>query len=150
MKSTTSITVPEETGGELRVVGGVDGSLCAERALQLAAYEAGIRGALLHIVSAYEVPPSAGWVVVPLGPFEESAAAIVSQSLTEVHERYPDFVTKGEHHHGYAGSVLVEAAKGASLLVVGSRGHSELTGLLIGSVSEHCAHHASCPTLIAR
>ena len=116
----------------------------------LAAYEAGIRGALLHIVSAYAVPPSAGWVIVPLGPFEESAAAIVSQSLTEVHEHYPDLVTKGEYRHGYAGTVLVEAAKGASLLVVGSRGHSELTDLLIGSVSEHCAHHASCPTLIVR
>lgn len=135
---------------ELRVVVGVDGSPCAERALMLAAYEAGLRGALLHIVSAYEVPPSAGWVVVPIGPFEESAAAIVSQSLTKVHEHYPDLVTKGEHHHGYAGSVLVEAAKGATLLVVGSRGHSELTDLLIGSVSEHCVHHVTCPTLVVR
>ena len=81
--------------------------------------------------------------------FEESAAAIVSQSLTEVHERYPDFVTKGEHHHGYAGSVLVEAAKGASLLVVGWRGHSELTGLLVAS-STLQAHHVHVRTLIAR
>ena len=107
-------------------------------------------GALLHIVSAYEVPPSAGWVVVPFGPFEESAASIVSQSLAVVHEHYPDLVTKGEHRHGFAGTVLVEAAKGASLLVVGSCGHSELTDLLIGSVSGHCAHHVSCPTVIVR
>ena len=150
MKTTTPTTVPDETGGELRVVVGVDGSPCAERALMLAAYEARTRGALLHIVSAYEVPPSAGWVVVPLGPLLESADAIISQSLTEVQDRYPDLVTKGEQIHGNAGSVLVEAAKGASLLVVGSRGHSELIDLLIGSISEHCAHHASCPTLIAR
>jgi nucleotide-binding universal stress UspA family protein len=139
---------PEASNGGSRVVVGVDGSPCAERALVLAAYEAAIRGALLHVISAYETPPSAGWVVVSLGPFEESAAAIVSQSLATVHEHYPDLVTKGEHRHGFAGTVLVEASKGASMLVAGSRGHSELTDLLIGSVSEHCAHHALCPVLI--
>jgi nucleotide-binding universal stress UspA family protein len=148
--ATTSTATTEASTGELRVVVGVDGSRCAERTLMLAAYEAGIRGALLHIVSAYEIPPSAGWFVVPLGPFEESAAAIVSQSLAKVHEHYPDLVTKGELRHGYAGTVLVEASNGASLLLVGSRGHSELIDLLIGSVSEHCAHHAACPTLIVR
>ena len=92
VETTTSSTVPEETGGEFRVVVGVDGSLCAERALMLAAYEAGLRGALLHIVSAYEASPSAGWVVVPLGPLEESAAAIVSQlplAMVREHCRRP-------------------------------------------------------------
>ncbi len=148
MTTTANHPTTTESTGELRVVVGVDGSPCAERALLLAAYEAGLRGALLHVVSAYEIPPSAGWVVVPLGPFEESAAAIVSESLTKVHEHYPELVTKGEHRHGFAGAVLVKAAKGATLLVVGSRGHSELTDLLIGSVSEHCVHHVTCPTLV--
>jgi nucleotide-binding universal stress UspA family protein len=143
----TRINQPAETDAESRVVVGVDGSAGAERALVLAAYEAAIRGALLHVVSAYEVSPTAGWPM-PLSPFEESAAAIVSQSLAIAHAHYPDLVLKGEHRHGFAGNVLVESAKGASLLVVGSRGHSELTDLLIGSVSEHCVHHASCPTLI--
>jgi nucleotide-binding universal stress UspA family protein len=140
-------TTPVPTG-ELRVVVGVDGSACAERALVLAAYEAAVRGALLHVVSAYEIPPSAGWVVVPLDPFEESAAATVKQSLDTAHSLYPDLVTKGEQRHGYAGTVLEDAAKGASLLVVGARGRSELTNLLFGSVSEHCVHRASCPTVI--
>jgi nucleotide-binding universal stress UspA family protein len=140
-------TSPESTG-EFRVVVGVDGSECADRALVLAAYEASVRGALLHIVSAYEIPPSAGWVVVSLGPFEEGAATNVSQALAIAHAHYPDLVTKGEHRHGFAGTVLVDAAKGASLLVVGARGHSELASLFIGSVSEHCTHHASCPTVI--
>ncbi len=144
------ISASPTSSGELRVVVGVDGSPGAERALMLAAYEAGIRGALLHILSAYEIPSSAGWVVVPLNPFEAAAAAVVSQSLTMVHEHYPDLVTKGEHRYGDAGTMLVVAAQGASLLVVGSRGHSELTGLFIGSVSEHCTHHASCPTLVVR
>jgi nucleotide-binding universal stress UspA family protein len=146
----SSNSTPPHSTGELRVVVGVDGSQCAERALILATYEAAARGALLHVVSAYEVPSSAGCLAVPLGLFEESAAAIVSQSLAIAHAYYPNLVTKGEDRRGYAGTVLVEAAKHASLLVVGSRGDSELTDLLIGSISEHCAHHASCPTLIVR
>ena len=147
MTTRTHVNRPAETNTEFKVVVGVDGSACAERALVLAAYEAAIRGALLHVVSAYEVMPNASWAI-PLGPLEESAAAIVSQSLAIANAHYPDLVTKGEHCHGFAGNVLVEIAKSASLLVVGSRGHSQLTDLLIGSVSEHCVHHASCPTLI--
>ena len=88
-----------------------------------------------------------GWAI-PLGPLEESAAAIVRQSLAVAKAHYPDLVTKGEHCHGFAGNVLVEFAKSALLLVVGSRGHSQLADLLLGSVSEHCVHHASCPTLV--
>ena len=129
------------------MVVGVDGSACAQRALDLAAYEAAIRGALLHVVSAYDVAPTGGWAI-PLGPFEDSAAAIVSESIASAQDHYPDLVIKGEHRHGYAGNVLVDVARGASLLVVGSRGHSYLTDLLIGSVSEYCIHHASCSTLI--
>jgi nucleotide-binding universal stress UspA family protein len=136
--------------GELRIVVGVDGSRCAMRALEFATHEAAHWGALLHVVSAYEIPPSAGWVVIPLGPLEEAAAVNVSEALTLVHELDPSVVTKGEHHHGFAGNVLVEASHGATLLVVGSRGRGEVASLLIGSVSENCVHHAACPVTVVR
>ena len=45
---------------------------------------------------------------------------------------------------------LVEAAKGADLLVVGSRGHGEFVGMLLGSVSEYCVSNAECPVLVHR
>jgi nucleotide-binding universal stress UspA family protein len=51
---------------------------------------------------------------------------------------------------GQAARVLVGAAEGAELLVVGSRGHGGFTGLLLGSVSQQCAHHAPCPVVILR
>jgi nucleotide-binding universal stress UspA family protein len=134
--------------GELRIVVGVDGSECAERALEFAAHEASRWGALLHVVSAYEIPPDAGWVVVPMEPFVEAALASVDSAVTRAHELEPAVVTKGEHTHGFAGKVLVAASRGASLLVVGSRGRGEFRSLVLGSVSEHCVHHASCPVTI--
>lgn len=51
---------------------------------------------------------------------------------------------------GDAGDVLVEAATEHDLLVVGSRGHGELADLLLGSVSQHCVHHAPCPVVVVR
>jgi nucleotide-binding universal stress UspA family protein len=43
---------------------------------------------------------------------------------------------------------IVEQAEGASLIVVGSRGHGAFAGLMLGSVSAKCSAAASCPVLI--
>jgi nucleotide-binding universal stress UspA family protein len=49
---------------------------------------------------------------------------------------------------GRAADALIEASKGAEMLIVGSRGHSGVAGLLLGSVSSECAERASCPVLV--
>ncbi|WP_329018626.1 universal stress protein [Micromonospora rifamycinica] len=49
---------------------------------------------------------------------------------------------------GHPAQVLLDAADGAQLLVVGSRGHGAFAGMLLGSVSQHCVQHASCPVVI--
>ena len=45
---------------------------------------------------------------------------------------------------------LVDASREADLLVVGARGLGAFRALLLGSVSQHCAHHAQCPVMIVR
>ena len=51
---------------------------------------------------------------------------------------------------GHPAPVLLDAAVGADLLVIGSRGHGGFTDALLGSVGLHCVHHAHCPVLIMR
>ena len=133
------------------MVVGVDGSECGTRALLFAAHEAALRGALLEIVSAYEETPyEMAWPVVSLGPDQVTAGTIVDESLAQVQELEPELVSKGEIRYGPAGNVLVDVSEGAALLVIGSRGRGQVASLLLGSVSEHCVHHATSPTIVVR
>lgn len=49
---------------------------------------------------------------------------------------------------GLAADVLVEQSRDARLLALGSHGHGWLSGSVIGSVADHCLHHAACPVLV--
>ena len=51
---------------------------------------------------------------------------------------------------GNAPRVLLDASAGADLLVVGSRGHGGFVEALLGSVRQHCVHHATCPVVVVR
>jgi nucleotide-binding universal stress UspA family protein len=139
-----------------RVVVGVDGSAPAALALEEAAAEAVMRHARLDIVHVWHPPDPFG----PLGAvnalaevvaFRDAATslldAIVDGPLARLVHR-PEHVQKILVRGHDPGRVLVEVAEGAQLLVVGSRGRGSLAGLLLGSVSQHCAHHARCPVLL--
>ena len=58
------------------------------------------------------------------------------------------FTTSAQN--GSAARVLIEASRGAQMLVLGTRGHGGFVGLMLGSVSSACATHAHCPVLIVR
>jgi nucleotide-binding universal stress UspA family protein len=57
---------------------------------------------------------------------------------------------KLERRSGTTVPVLLEAAREASMLVVGSHGHGRVAEVLIGSVSQHVATHAACPVVVVR
>jgi nucleotide-binding universal stress UspA family protein len=144
------MTLRDSSESEQRIVVGTDGSPCAVRALDFAAHECARHGALLHIVSVYNELPGAGRVIYPIGLNEVSANAVVSTAMRRAQELEPSIVTKGEAIPDRPGHGLTEASKEASALVVGTRGHNQVSRLLAGSVSEYVFHHASCTTMVVR
>jgi nucleotide-binding universal stress UspA family protein/nitroimidazol reductase NimA-like FMN-containing flavoprotein (pyridoxamine 5'-phosphate oxidase superfamily) len=134
-----------------RLVVGVDGSAAAQAALAWALEEAALRRAALEVVFAWQFPfdMAAGnpGVPAPAGEMRLWARDVVDQALeaVEVGDRVP-VVRRPEY--GAAVPVLMAAARGAELLVVGTRGHGRLSTLLLGSVSQHLAVHAPCPVVV--
>jgi len=137
------------------IVVGVDGSKGAVRALEFALDEARVRGAGVKAVAAWHVPASvynSGFVPVSIDPsyYEEIAREALETCLAEAHTAESGVEVTPVLCEGQAADVLVEEARGSDLLVVGSRGLGGFKGLLLGSVSQQCAHHATCPVAIVR
>ena len=63
---------------------------------------------------------------------------------------WPSVPCDGEVLEGQPAEVLLERAKDASLIVVGSRGRGGFASLLLGSVSQQVVQHAPCPVLVIR
>ncbi len=51
---------------------------------------------------------------------------------------------------GSPAQVLLDDSADAELLVVGGRGHGSFVDALLGSVGQHCVHHAKCPVAVIR
>jgi nucleotide-binding universal stress UspA family protein len=126
----------------------VDGSVGSRVALSWALEEAALRGWPLHVVHAWHYPST-------IGPYVALAAAEVAEGARQVLEeairiarREASIEVSGDLVQGSAPKVLTDLAQGADLLVVGSRGRGGFTGLVLGSVGQHCAAHARCPTVI--
>lgn len=132
-----------------RVVVGIDGSSCSQAALRWAERYAQAFGAILVLVVAWHWPLSYG-VPIAYDGFDPQGDAhkvvdAAAQTLALPTEQIERSVAQGP-----AGNVLVDAARDAALLVVGTRGHGTIAGTLLGSTGNHCAHHASCPVVIVR
>ncbi len=138
--------------GPLRgwIVVGVDGSESSKEALRWAARQARVTGAKVRAVMAWEYPTSFGWA--PPYPTEFHPELDTRNALDATIEEVlgTDGAVEVESCvvEGRPATELLEAAKGADLLVVGCRGHGALTGMLLGSVSQHCMTHASCPVMV--
>ena len=135
------------------IVVGVDGSENAVQALHFAIEEARIRGAELRAVSAWHVPPAvygAGWAPAStdLDEFRKLAEQSLRESVEEAGSTEAGIEVTFVVREGHPVDLLVEESGDADLLVLGTRGLGGFKELLLGSVSQQCAHHASCPVVI--
>jgi nucleotide-binding universal stress UspA family protein len=137
-----------------RIVVGVDGSAGSQAALAWAVEEARLHGATLVAVHAWQPPAVYGTgfapvpVVPPDGAYEDAARELLEGELARVAGGHPDVTIERHVIEGAPGEVLVTMAGEADLVVVGSRGHGNLVGMLLGSVSQHCAHRSPVPVVI--
>jgi nucleotide-binding universal stress UspA family protein len=136
---------------EGRILVGVDGSPSSLSALEWAATQAELTGNALKIVITWDWPTSFGWSAIPEGydPGGE-ATHVLEEIVASARKAHPDLQIESDTVEGHPAPVLVESSRGAALLVVGSRGHGEFSGMLLGSVSEHCVSNAHCPVLVYR
>ena len=135
------------------IVVGVDESEGANKALEFAAAEAGLRGARLRVVSACISPPrcspaTSTAAADALDAFREGAETIVREAVATVQRLQPDIECEGTAVEGQPAEVLIQQAAGASLLVVGNRGLGGFSSLLLGSVSQQVVHHTPCPVVV--
>jgi nucleotide-binding universal stress UspA family protein len=151
MTDTRHQSVPEveenrgEQARQRRIVVGVDGSQHARAALAWAQRQARLTGAALEVVAAWDYPQfygMYGWTPVLEDPgLEQIAERLARDTAEAVLGAQPDIAAVIRVRQGPPGRALVEAARGAELLVVGSRGLGAVAGALLGSVSQHAAHH---------
>jgi nucleotide-binding universal stress UspA family protein len=136
---------------EYRIVVGVDGSDSSKAALRWAIGQAKLIGASVDAVTAWRYPTGYGWTPVASEiDFEGDAKSALTQALGEVSGFDPEVPVRPLVAEGHAAEVLLRAAEGAGLLVVGSRGHRGFASALAGSVSLYCVLHAHCPVLVMR
>jgi len=140
------------------IVVGVDGSAGGKAALRFALEEARLRQASLRVVHAWQFGyigatglqgalPAVGG---ELDELRQAAAAGLDAIIAEAVADGGGVEIERRIDRGPAALVLVEESRRADLLVVGSRGHGGFASLLLGSVSQQCAHHAHCPVVIVR
>lgn len=141
-----------EAGGHPRIVVGVDGSPSSIRALEWALDQAELTGATVRAIYAWE-PPGNWGAKVPVYPgsdMVEEAEAKLAQSIEEATTGRTAVEVSQQVAKGHPAKILIEAAKDADLLVMGNRGHGGFAGALLGSVTQHCIHHAACPVTVVR
>lgn len=134
-----------------RIVVGVDGFESSKAALRWAIRQAKLTGAVVEAVIAWHIPAGTSWLpAIDMPDYQEDAFTVLAEAIAEMCTVDPDVQVCPRVVRGQAGQVLVAAAEGAALLVVGSQGPGGLAEALLGSVGQYCAHHAPCPVVIMR
>jgi nucleotide-binding universal stress UspA family protein len=128
---------------------GLDASESSDRALAYAAALARQNGTKLHAVHVIELAVGRGAGPVHLDETErkEKISAQVAELRSaglEVELELRPAIAGGPAH------VLVETADrlGADVIITGTRGHTAVAGIIVGSVTQRLLHIAHCPLLV--
>jgi nucleotide-binding universal stress UspA family protein len=131
---------------------GLDGSEGGRRALAWAVRLAAATGATVEVVTAW------AWDGMAFNPGLTAGPDVEKSFVEERQQSDIDTVLKSFDGtapaisktliEGAPAPVLIEAARSADLLVLGSHGRSHVHTALLGSVSEACVRHGSTPVVI--
>lgn len=147
--------IPLKRGSGHGVVVGVDGSEESLQAVDFAAAEADRGGDELTVVLAFRRP--ARWIENQLpksGLAEtilEEDRIVLAESVAGLADKYPDLVVHQKlEPDTEPAKALVEAAKDARLLVIGSRGRGGFSRMVLGSTAHAVLLNLPCPTIVTR
>jgi nucleotide-binding universal stress UspA family protein len=134
-----------------RIIWATDGSQYADRALELARSLASQDGGALvalHSIEHLGGPGSRG--AYPEAADEDERQAKIARQVKDLQDSGANVEMKVVHG-GISGAAhtIADVAKedGADLIVLGTRGHTALAGLLLGGVTQRLLHIAPCPVL---
>lgn len=146
----TTASQPDTYDVSGEIVVGVDGSEPSLRALEWAIQQGRFTGQRVVAITTWDWPANFGApIALPSGVnFEKDATAVLRESVEKVCGGDSDVNVDSRVVHGHPALVLTEASTSAALLVVGSRGHGEFAGLLLGSVSSFLTSHSRCPVVV--
>jgi nucleotide-binding universal stress UspA family protein len=139
-----------------KIIVGYDRSADSKAAAVWALDEADRTGAPVEFFFAYEWPtwaPAKSTIAAPPvwpgGETDRAVNGMLNEAVATARETHPAVRTSISIERASAAGTLIERSAEAALIVLGSRGHSDVTGLL-GSVSVAVSAHASCPVAVVR
>ncbi len=130
----------------------VNGSEEAAASLEFGAHEAAIRGAILRLVAAWDVPSSilgggvAGQDVYD--EFREIAEKLIKDAIARVAELEPSVSVETRVAKGQPGPVFLEESRDAALIVAARKRHAGIKELVLGSVSKHILNNSERPVVV--
>jgi nucleotide-binding universal stress UspA family protein len=132
------------------VVVGIDGSPASELATAIAFGEASGRSVDLVAVHSWRDPDLSKGMDMDWSALQSIASKNLARRLAGWRERYPDVTVHQHVVWDNPARHLLDEAKSAQLLVVGSHGRGGFAGMVLGSVSTAVAQAARIPVIVAR
>lgn len=148
------VVVPEDAPLDYSksVIVGADGSPNSIAALNWAL---DLETEAIHVINGWKIPASypPEYNAFPLDEIEAMSKAMLDNMVNDVLSKRADgdqLATKVHKvsQHGDARTLLTKSDLDPGLIVVGSRGHTGLAGVILGSVATHVAGHSSVPVAV--